>query len=240
MSIEIMSKIWNISLSTHSMKLVAIAIADNANDQGHCWPGMKTLARKCDLTENGVRQQIIKLESMGLLKVDIRGGRESNRYQFDLDKLNSLPPNAVAPSPKPRLGHPQTPFTPPPNAVAPNRNRTVSEPSLNPNDASLTLFPQKPSLKDKKKYDYEIPKSLNDPRFTTMWNAWLSDRKERKKPVTKRGAEIQLRKLSEMGPERAASAIENSIEKGYQGIFEQVKGKYKTNNDDEARDDVPF
>ena len=91
--------------------------------------------------------------------------------------------------------------------------------------ATLPLFPQKPSLKAKKKYDYEIPKNLNDPRFLTMWDAWLADRKERKKPVTKRGAEMQLRKLSEMGPERAAAAIENSIEKGYQGIFEASKGK---------------
>lgn len=75
---------------------------------------------------------------------------------------------------------------------------------------------------------YEIPLTLNVPTFLKSWEDWLADRKERKKAVTTRAAKIQLGKLESMGVKRAVAAIENSIEKGYQGIFESQQGNFKS------------
>lgn len=150
MSIRIMAKVWELPMENHSLKLVTLALADNSNDQGSCWPSMSTLARKCDLTSNGVRNQLQKLFLMGLLKMERGGGRYSNRYQFDLDRLDELlvqtgqipPINVVDPSttlaandvnPTPQRGAPQqlTPLTPAVNPVDPNHNRTTKEPLEN-------------------------------------------------------------------------------------------------------------
>ena len=62
----------------------------------------------------------------------------------------------------------------------------------------------------------DYPK-LNFPEFLDIWEDWLADRKERRKPVTKRAAEMQLRIL-EKQPDPVA-CVKKSIERGYQGIF---------------------
>lgn len=53
------------------------------------------------------------------------------------------------------------------------------------------------------------------------WQAWVADRKERRKPVTERAATGQLAKLQEYRNEGhdPASVIANSIAGGYQGLF---------------------
>jgi hypothetical protein len=68
--------------------------------------------------------------------------------------------------------------------------------------------------------DPPIPDGLNTPAFQTAWADWIADRKERRKPLTARGARQQLAKLQPLGPDRAVAAIGHSIASGYQGIFE--------------------
>jgi len=65
-----------------------------------------------------------------------------------------------------------------------------------------------------------IPTSLQTPSFIEAWDNWLADRRERRRPVTTRAATLQLRKLEAMGPVAAVASINQSIERGYQGIFE--------------------
>jgi hypothetical protein len=68
-----------------------------------------------------------------------------------------------------------------------------------------------------------------------MWVEWIKERKELNKPVTTRGAIIQLKKLAEWG---AATAIENSIAGGWSNIYED-KPKSKKSKDDDC-DSTPF
>lgn len=56
-------------------------------------------------------------------------------------------------------------------------------------------------------------------KFKTVWEEWLKDRKERRKPVTSRAAKMQLEKLSSVSEEVAIKTIRRCIEFGYQGIF---------------------
>ena len=62
----------------------------------------------------------------------------------------------------------------------------------------------------------DYPK-LNNDEFKNMWDAWLDDRKERRKPVTRRAAEMQLTFLCTQ-PDPIA-CVRQSIERGWQGIF---------------------
>lgn len=72
------------------------------------------------------------------------------------------------------------------------------------------------------KSNFTIPLSLSVPPFLEAWDQWLQDRRERQKPVTSRAALLQLRKLETMGPALAVKSIEQSIERGYTGLFEPI------------------
>jgi hypothetical protein len=61
---------------------------------------------------------------------------------------------------------------------------------------------------------------LNSEVFLVAWQSWNTHRHETKKKLSPLAAEMQLRKLAEMGVERAVAAINHSIMNGYQGIFE--------------------
>jgi len=64
MSIALMTVVWAIDLPD-SQKLVLLALADAANDEGHCWPSMASLARKCSKGERTVQGVIKALETAG-------------------------------------------------------------------------------------------------------------------------------------------------------------------------------
>ena len=75
-----MTMAWATPCPSHTSKLVLMALADNANDQHVCWPSIGYLAVRCDLSEQGIRAQIRKLEEVELVKVERNKGRLSNRY----------------------------------------------------------------------------------------------------------------------------------------------------------------
>jgi len=72
----------------------------------------------------------------------------------------------------------------------------------------------------------QIPAELNTAEFLAAWSEWFAYRRERKlKPWAARTINGQLARLSKLGPERAVAAIRNSIDNGYQGIFEASASK---------------
>lgn len=73
--------------------------------------------------------------------------------------------------------------------------------------------------------DVPVPPALDTPDFRRAWAAWLSDRVERKKPLTARAADLQLRKLAPVGPAAAVAAIEKAIASGWQGIYPEGGGQ---------------
>jgi hypothetical protein len=123
MSISIMSAVWKHRCNNHAEKLVLMSLADNANDQGVCWPALNTIAERCDLTKPGVIGIIARLQAGGLIAVKTGGGRRSNSYTLTIPEVNAVDPRG-----KRRLPQQATPLTPGVNAVDPNRNRTVMEP----------------------------------------------------------------------------------------------------------------
>ena len=92
-------------------KLVLMALADNADDHGYCWPKVKTIAAKCSTSERTVQRTIKTLLAAGLLKKDARfsasGRQVSNGYTLALTY-----PDKLSPSPKCNEGEGDTCVTP--------------------------------------------------------------------------------------------------------------------------------
>lgn len=103
MSIRIMTAVWERTDLSSTQKLVLLALADWANDEGLCWPSISRLAVKSGLTSRSVQKSIRSLEETGFIKREEVFGK-GNRYWI------SIPMNDVHPCPT---------FTPPLNEVHP-------------------------------------------------------------------------------------------------------------------------
>ena len=97
MSVTVMSYVWKNCKEKGSKKLMLLAIADNANDEGFAWPSVNTLAEKTCMSERNARKIIDALEADGLLRVfnrfDGNGdhGDYSNLYQVFMGEIKDIP-----------------------------------------------------------------------------------------------------------------------------------------------------
>jgi len=66
----------------------------------------------------------------------------------------------------------------------------------------------------------EVPKSLDCPQFRQAWAEWEQHRIQIRHKMTPLACSKLLSKLELLGVSRAVSAINHSIENGWQGIFE--------------------
>lgn len=131
-----MSACWPLQGMSGPQKAVLISLADNANDEGVCWPSVARIAQRTCLGERTVQAAIKWLTQVGLLAVRERMGRST---------MYTLTPAAYAP---PHEMHPAAAAPPPPQerhttpaAAAP---RTVIEPSSEPSQDSNRV-PRSPS-----------------------------------------------------------------------------------------------
>jgi hypothetical protein len=65
-----------------------------------------------------------------------------------------------------------------------------------------------------------IPASLDTPDFRAAWARWLRHRREKRATLNPTTADSQLRTFEKWGEARAIAAIENSIFRGWTGLFE--------------------
>ncbi len=140
MSTIISSACWSLEGMSSTQKLVLISLADQANDDGVCWPGMQRLMQRTCLTERAIRGAIRWLEASGLLVTTVRSGT-SNSYKItpkDYREQAHTPAPDAAPAlnaapafdshtPAPDAAHPGTRCRSPRHVVPPNRK----EPSVN-------------------------------------------------------------------------------------------------------------
>lgn len=130
MSVRIMSVVWGIPM-TPTQKLVLLALADNCNDMGECYPSILTICEKSGLSERGVQGAISEMEKMGLVNRFMRKGRST---LYTITPAGYAPPQEVHPAPRAPAPAPDAP--PPPQEVhptpAPRAPITVNEPSIEP------------------------------------------------------------------------------------------------------------
>ena len=87
MSTIIMSQCWPLQSLSVTQKAVLISLADQANDDGVCWPAIGTIAKRCCMSERAVRTAMDHLEAVGLLSRE-RRFNSSNVYSVTPSKFD--------------------------------------------------------------------------------------------------------------------------------------------------------
>ena len=136
-----MTLAWSTPLS-HADKIVLLALSDNANDEGFCYPSIATLSRKCGLEERSIHRVIARLEDAGHVTRRERPGRST---VYTVHPLVPATPDRPSPRQKvtPTEGHTDAPSgasdlkSAPPltnSQTTPDRPSpiTVIEPSVEP------------------------------------------------------------------------------------------------------------
>ncbi|MGA3682506.1 helix-turn-helix domain-containing protein [Pseudomonas graminis] len=78
MSMDLMVKAMKTKVGNPLRKLVLIKLADNAGDQGECWPSYQHIADQCEIDRSTVRKHIKQLEAQGLVRIENREGPKGN------------------------------------------------------------------------------------------------------------------------------------------------------------------
>ena len=136
MSMTLMARAMAIKTGNPIRKLVLIKLADNANDNGECWPSYQHIADHCECSRSAVRTHIDALIGMGVLTKENRmginngKGNTSNVYYLNLD--NPVPPKSTAPVPSKITGMPLD--NTPPMPCGGTRTSHSFEPVNEPND----------------------------------------------------------------------------------------------------------
>ncbi|HEF0028388.1 TPA: helix-turn-helix domain-containing protein [Citrobacter freundii] len=74
----LMVKAMQIKVGNPLRKLVLLKLADNASDQGECWPSYQYIADQCEISKRSVMSHIDDLCQSGLLKKVFRKGPKGN------------------------------------------------------------------------------------------------------------------------------------------------------------------
>jgi hypothetical protein len=194
-------------------KLVLLALADAANDQGECYPSVTHLVGKCSLGERTIQEAISALEADGFIRREFRTGR-ATVYWLTLDAAQppqqphpraSRTPAAAAPTPARAAPLPPQQPHPTPAAAAP---RTINEPSKEP-------LPNRkaPAVADVS---------------AEVYADWLALRKAKRAPVTETAVAGIRREADKAGLSMQA-ALELCCQRGWTGfkaewVAEQQRG----------------
>lgn len=89
MSVQVSAWVWRLRLNP-TLKVVLLALADQSDDEGKCWPSIRYIAEKCCTSERTVQRALRHFESENLLRVSSRfkeGRQGSNYYQLLWQKM---------------------------------------------------------------------------------------------------------------------------------------------------------
>ncbi|MCK9086512.1 helix-turn-helix domain-containing protein, partial [Haemophilus influenzae] len=89
MSMRLMVQAMNCKVGNPARKLVLLKLADNANDDGICFPSYQYIADKCEMTRRSAINHIEYLIKMGLVSKKERKNKDgsiSNLYFLHLEQ----------------------------------------------------------------------------------------------------------------------------------------------------------
>lgn len=118
MSIEIMSHVWRSFRGDPTAKLVLLSLADQANNEGWCWPSQAFTAERCMISDRQLRTWLSRLEVLEYIEIHKRAGK-SDMYRVLTPEADFHPPRK---STSTHLGSPL-----PTNHKEPSREPSVSD-----------------------------------------------------------------------------------------------------------------
>jgi hypothetical protein len=93
MSVKIMSDVFENSKTEGNARLVLLCLADCANDEGVCWPSIRKICQKANLSEPMTKKHLNSLIAVGVVKKEEReeqsGRQTSNYYTIDVEQIGN-------------------------------------------------------------------------------------------------------------------------------------------------------
>ncbi len=185
MSMDLMAKAFKIPVGNPLRKLILVKLADNANDQGECWPSYGYIAQLCECSKSAVKSHIAALVDMGIVSKENRlsesggKGNKSNVYYLKLNNKIPMPSESTPPVPPagtpvspsnpsvlsgvPPMPSESTPPVPPAGTRISHSFEPVMEPVMEPKDIGAQADASTPTRTVKREYS---------PEFETAWQAY--------------------------------------------------------------------
>jgi hypothetical protein len=198
-----------------------MSLADNANDNGDCWPSIAKICERTCYGKTAVVNALKWLEDAGAIHRDRSTGGHATNYTITpgeyrsrnpQSKVSDCPPRELSASRTVRLADLNCPPREP--ELSASRTQTVREADTNRQEPSRTVKSNRHSAKSK----FEIPDWLP----ADAWREFVAHRRAIRRPMAtdhaKRLAIGKLRKLREDGNDPRA-VIDQSIGNGWQGLF---------------------
>lgn len=197
-----MAIVWELDLPPGE-KLVLLALADQANDQGiQCWPSISTIAHRSGQGERTVHRVIASLEKKRHLTRNLRTGLST---QYHVHPCQNGTPAKMAPLPN-------TTLTPAKMAPHPCQNGTltINEPLETPIDA-------KASKREREKSQFVLPSWIPP----EPWHQFEAMRRRIHKPMTDYAKQLAVAKLEKLKDDGwpPGDVLNNSTLNSYQGLF---------------------
>jgi predicted transcriptional regulator len=93
MSVKIMSEVFERSRTQGNARLVLLALADSCNDDASCWPSIRKLADKANVSEPILKKYLNALIEVGVVsreeREDAFGRQTSNLYTINVERIGS-------------------------------------------------------------------------------------------------------------------------------------------------------
>ena len=205
MSISLMTAVWKLEGLSATQKLVLLSLADNANDQGECYPSMAQIAKRTSLSDRAARSAIRSLEELGIVSSAARNGTSTVYFLSIPESLKAAEPRNVVPPRKqvpPRKEVPPTPeraSDPPRNVVPPTPERGSAKPSINRQLNRHLTVSKPPGVPDR------------------VWDDFQEIRKAKRSPLTATALDGIEREASKAGLSMA-EALAVCCERGWQSF----------------------
>ncbi len=143
MSMNLMVKAFEARIGNPVRKLILLRLADNANDDGACWPSYNKIAYHCEVDRSTVIRHVKALEEMGYLTRTQRPGPKgntSNMFHISIPTGVVAENNHPSGSVPPPQSHSATPLVAERHPESVIESINESKPSSSADDALAEAF----------------------------------------------------------------------------------------------------
>lgn len=183
MSFRYLNAAWELELPSH-LKIVLLSLADQANDDGECWPSQSTIGRRCGTSTRQVSTNLRTLRDMGLIEMVKRRRRKTAVYHLLIVDQNQTS-DQESDDPDPSIAQDRNPNAVKTGSAAsqdrkPTSDKPLEEPSDEPSDLNATSVAHLVEIEEVDGYTYEmeiIQRSPHDAMAFTLVDAmgWSRD-----------------------------------------------------------------
>ncbi|MCC6352310.1 MAG: helix-turn-helix domain-containing protein [Verrucomicrobiae bacterium] len=221
MSIAVSRAVWEHSSARGAARLLLLCLADFADDKGEAWPSVPTLAQKCLVSQSTVFAALAELRLSGELDVVAGAGpRRCNLYRVRVRNPEGSEIRMVQNSEGPESGGSEMRSETLRNPESILRNLECIPPESGPKPSENHQGSTKRTTRRKKQPDDPPPPLPHPgPEFAEAWERWLRYRRELHKPLAPSTVRAQLADLAAFSCAEAIESIDQSIRKGWSGLF---------------------